>query len=85
MKTWDEKLVYIQHSYNIALHYSTNKSPFKNIFCLFTSFTIRYVVWTKEGSMTSRRTEGKQIYGQDPEDTSKGSGTAREEPIVVQI
>jgi hypothetical protein len=27
-KTWDEQLVYIKHSYNRAIHSSTNKSPF---------------------------------------------------------
>jgi hypothetical protein len=31
-KTWDEQLFYIQHSYNRALHSSTNKSPFKTCF-----------------------------------------------------
>jgi len=31
-KTWDEQLVYIQHSSNKALHSSTNKSPFKTYF-----------------------------------------------------
>jgi hypothetical protein len=31
-KTWDEQLVYIQHSYNIPLHSSINKSPFKTCF-----------------------------------------------------
>jgi hypothetical protein len=31
-KNWDEKIVYIQHSYNRELHSSTNKSPFKTCF-----------------------------------------------------
>jgi hypothetical protein len=30
--TWDKKLVCIQHSYNIALHSSTNKSHFETCF-----------------------------------------------------
>jgi hypothetical protein len=31
-KTWDEQLVYIQHSYNIAIHSSTIKSHFEICF-----------------------------------------------------
>jgi len=34
-KTWDEHLSYIQHAYNQALHYSTNKMPFETFFGYF--------------------------------------------------
>jgi len=35
LKTWDENMVYIQHSYNKAIHTSTRKSPFETCFgCL---------------------------------------------------
>jgi len=34
-KTWDEYIVYIQHSYNRSLHYSTDKSPFETCFGYF--------------------------------------------------
>ena len=27
--TWDESLPYVQHTYNLALHNSTNHSPFQ--------------------------------------------------------
>jgi hypothetical protein len=35
MKTWDETMIYIQHSYNIALHTSIGKSPFEICFGYF--------------------------------------------------
>jgi len=31
-KAWDENCIYIQHSYNRAIHTSTGKSPFKTYF-----------------------------------------------------
>jgi hypothetical protein len=34
-KTWDENMVYIQHSYNRAVHTSTGKSPFETCFGYF--------------------------------------------------
>jgi hypothetical protein len=34
-KTWDENLIYIQHSYNRAVHTSTSKSPFETCFGYF--------------------------------------------------
>ena len=33
--TWDENMIYIQHSYNGAIHTSTSKSPFKTCFGYF--------------------------------------------------
>jgi hypothetical protein len=30
--TWDENIIYIQHSYNRAIHTSTSKYPFKTCF-----------------------------------------------------
>jgi hypothetical protein len=84
-KTWDEKLVYIQHSYNRALHSSTNKSPFETCFGYLPPSPFD-IVWTikEEARTTRRRTEGKHIHGQDQAYTSKGSGVAQEEPTVVQ-
>jgi hypothetical protein len=29
LRTWDESLLYVQHSYNIAIHSSTSHSPFQ--------------------------------------------------------
>jgi hypothetical protein len=34
--TWDENLIYIQHSYNRAVHASIGKSPFETCFGYFT-------------------------------------------------
>ena len=34
-KTWDQNLVYIQHSYNRVVHTSTGKSPFDTCFGYF--------------------------------------------------
>jgi hypothetical protein len=35
LKIWDENLIYIQHSYNIAVHTSICKSPFETCFGYF--------------------------------------------------
>jgi hypothetical protein len=34
-KTWYENMIYIQHSYNIAIYNSTSKSPFETLFGYF--------------------------------------------------
>lgn len=31
-KTWDENLIYIEHSYNRDIHTSTGRSPFETFF-----------------------------------------------------
>jgi hypothetical protein len=35
LETWDENLIYIQHSYNITVHTSIGKSPFETFFGYF--------------------------------------------------
>jgi hypothetical protein len=49
-KTWDEQLIYIQHSYNRAIHSSTNKSPFQTCFGYLppSKFDIVYGKWKEE-------------------------------------
>jgi hypothetical protein len=81
-KTWDEHIVYIQHSYNRALHSSTNKSPFETCFGYLppSPFDIVYGQQKEEARTTRRRTKGKHICGQDQAYTSKGSRAAQEEP-----
>jgi hypothetical protein len=32
LNTWDENMIYIQHSYNKVVHTSTSKSPFETCF-----------------------------------------------------
>jgi hypothetical protein len=47
-RTWDENLVYIQHSYNNIVHASTSKSPFETCFGYFTPFPLN-VVYGQQG------------------------------------
>jgi hypothetical protein len=42
-KTWDENLIYIQHSYNRAVHTSTGKSPFETCFGYFPRSPLDFV------------------------------------------
>jgi hypothetical protein len=35
LKTWDENMIYIQHSYIRAIHTSIGKSPFETFFWYF--------------------------------------------------
>jgi hypothetical protein len=49
-KTWDENLVYIQPSYNRAVHTSTSKSPFKTCFGYFPPFLLD-VFYGKQGGV----------------------------------
>jgi hypothetical protein len=49
-KTWDENMIYIQHSYNRAVHTSTGKSPFETCFGYFPPSPLD-VVYGKQGGV----------------------------------
>jgi hypothetical protein len=50
-KTWDKNLIYIQHSYNKAVHTSTGKSPFETCF-EYSSPSPLEVIYGQQGEMT---------------------------------
>jgi hypothetical protein len=56
-KTWDENLVYIQHSYNRAVHTSTGKSPFETCFGYFPPSPLDIAYGA------TRRSEGRSYKG----------------------
>jgi hypothetical protein len=49
-KTWDENLIYIQYSYNRAIHTSTGKSPFETSFGYFPPSPVD-VVYGQQGGV----------------------------------
>jgi hypothetical protein len=49
--TWDENFIYVQHSYNIVVHTSTGKSPFKTCFGYFPPFPLDVVYGQQGGVM----------------------------------
>jgi hypothetical protein len=49
--TWDENLIYIQHSYNRVVHISTNKSPFETCFGHLPPSPLDVVYGQQEGVM----------------------------------
>jgi hypothetical protein len=49
-KTWDENLIYIQHSYNKVVHTFTNKSYFETCFGYFPPYLD--VVYGQQGGVT---------------------------------
>jgi hypothetical protein len=50
LKTWDENLIYIQHSYNKAVHTSTSKLAFETCFGYLTPSPLD-VVYGKQGGV----------------------------------
>ena len=42
-KLWDDKLHYVQHAYNRAIHSSTHKSPFETCFGYFPKSLLDFV------------------------------------------
>ena len=49
-KLWDEHLPYIQHSYNRAVHSSTQRSPFESFFGYLPKDPFDMVFGRKDGS-----------------------------------
>jgi hypothetical protein len=49
-KTWDENLIYIQHSCNRAVHTSTGKSPFETCFGYFSPSPLN-VLYGQQGGV----------------------------------
>jgi hypothetical protein len=50
LNTWDENLIYIQHSYNKEVHTSTSKSAFENFFGYLSPSPLD-VVYRKQGGV----------------------------------
>ena len=48
-KIWDKNLIYIQHSYNRAIHASTGQSPFETCFGYFPPSLLDVVYGEKGG------------------------------------
>ena len=49
LKIWDEKLIYIQHSYNKVVHTSIGKSAFETCFGYFPPSPLDFVYGQQEG------------------------------------
>jgi hypothetical protein len=50
-KSWDENLIYIQHSYNIVVNTSTSKCPFETCYGYFPPFPLDVVYGQQGGVM----------------------------------
>jgi hypothetical protein len=64
LKTCDENMIYIQHSYNRAIHTSTGKSPFETFFGYFPPSTLD-VVYVQQGGVREELTRDEfkeEIY-----------------------